>query len=186
MPHIGSDVVLNDPAFIHDTALIHGKVTIGAGASIWPYTVFRAEMFEIVIGERTNVQDFVMVHVGSRTPTIVGRECSITHHVTLHGCEIGDFCLIGIGATIMDGARIGAGSIVAGHSIVTEGSDFPEHSIIAGSPAKLVKTRDATLGNRHNALFYYRNALNYRAGIERLGPADLASLQRAASHGEFD
>ena len=113
MPHIGPDVTLNNPAFIHDTALLHGKVTIREGASVWPYVVMRSEIFEIKIGARTNIQDFVMVHVGNRTPTIVGEDCSITHHVTLHGCEIGDRCLIGINSTVMDGAKIGANSIVA-------------------------------------------------------------------------
>ena len=179
-PHIGAGVTLDDPAFIHPTALSHGKVRIGRGASVWPYAVFRAEMFEIVVGERTNIQDFVMVHVGNRTPTIVGRDCSITHHVTLHGCEIGDACLVGIGATVMDGARIGANSIVAGHSIVTEGSEFPENSIIGGAPAKLIKTRDNGAANRRNALFYHLNALNYARGIDRLQPEDLEQLRLAA------
>ena len=132
MPHIGPNVTLNNPSFIHDTALLHGKVTIGEGASVWPYVVMRSEMHEIQIGARTNIQDFVMVHVGNRTPTIVGEDCSITHHVTLHGCEIGDRCLIGINSTVMDGAKIGANSIVAGHAIITEGKEFPENSVIAG------------------------------------------------------
>ncbi|MFO1255454.1 MAG: gamma carbonic anhydrase family protein [Sphingomonadaceae bacterium] len=174
--HLGPEVSLDDPAFIHPTALIHGKVRIGRGASVWPYAVFRAEMFEIVIGERTNIQDFVMIHVGAGTPTIVGADCSITHHATLHGCTIGDSCLIGIGATVMDGAVIGEGSIVAGHAIVTEGSVFPAHSIIAGSPARLVKTRDSTAANRRNAMFYHMNALNYAQGIERLTPEQVGRL----------
>ena len=176
MPHIGLDVTLNDPALIHDTALLHGKVTIGPGASVWPYVVTRAEMHEIVIGARTNIQDHVMIHVGYLTPTIVGEDCSITHRVVLHGCTIGDRTLIGIGATIMDGAKIGANSIVAGHSIVTEGSHFPDNSIIAGSPAKLIKTRDNSTANLRNAAFYHINAQNYAQGIERLTPDQLQSL----------
>ena len=131
-PTIGEHVTLNDPAFIHPTAIIHGKVRLEEGSSVWPYVVFRAEMFEVVIGARTNIQDHVMVHVGAQTGTYVGEDCSITHKVCLHGCTIGDRCLIGIGATIMDGAKIGANSIVAGHSIVTENSEFPENAIIAG------------------------------------------------------
>jgi carbonic anhydrase/acetyltransferase-like protein (isoleucine patch superfamily) len=178
MPHIGPDVTLNDPAFIHDTALLYGKVTIGQGGSVWPYVVTRAEMHEIRIGARTNIQDHVMIHVGYSTPTIVGEDCSITHRVVLHGCEIGDRVLIGIGATIMDGVKIGSNSIVAGHSIVTEGSEFPENSIIAGSPAKLVKTRDNSAANLMNAKFYHLNALNYANGIERLSGADFANLQK--------
>ena len=134
----------------------------------------------IVVGEMTNIQDFVMIHVGNRTPTLIGRECSITHHATLHGCEIGDHCLIGIGATVMDGARIGANSIVAGHAIVTEGAEFPENSVIGGAPAKLIKSRDNGAANRRNALFYHLNALNYARGVDRLQPEDLERLRRAA------
>lgn len=176
MPHIGPDVTLNAPAFIHGTALIHGRVTMGEGASVWPYVVMRAEMHEIRIGARTNIQDHVMVHVGYSTPTIVGDDCSITHRVVLHGCEIGDRVLIGIGATIMDGAKIGANSIVAGHSIVTENSVFPENSIIAGSPAKLVKTRDNAAANLMNAKFYHLNAHNYAKGIEVLSKDQTRAL----------
>ena len=182
-PHVGPEVILDEPAFIHPTALLYGKVRLSRGASVWPYAVFRAEMFEIVVGERTNVQDFVMVHVGFSSRTTIGNDCSITHHATLHGCEIGDECLIGIGATVMDGAVIGAGSIVAGHAIVTEGSIFPEHSIIAGAPAKLVKTRNNRAENRRNALFYHLNALNYVRGIDRLRPEDFALLTASAQAG---
>ncbi len=177
MPHIGPDVTLNDPAFIHDSALIHGKVTLHEGCSVWPYVVTRAEMHEIVIGARTNIQDHVMIHVGYSSATIVGEDCSITHRVVLHGCTLGDRVLIGIGATIMDGAKIGSNSIVAGHSIVTEGSEFPENSIIAGSPAKLIKTRDNSAANLMNAKFYHLNALNYAKGIERLTPENFRALQ---------
>lgn len=175
-PHIGPAVTLNDVAMVHDTALIHGRVTMEEGASVWPYVVMRAEMHEIRIGARTNIQDHVMVHVGYNTPTIVGEDCSITHRVVLHGCEIGDRVLIGIGATIMDGAKIGANSIVAGHSIVTEGSVFPDNSIIAGSPAKLVKSRDNSAANLMNAKFYHLNAQNYVKGIEVLSADDLKAL----------
>jgi len=176
MPHLGPHVTLDDPAFIHDTALIYGKVHICKGASVWPYAVMRAEMHEIHVGARTNIQDFVMIHVGLHTGTVVGEDCSITHHVTLHGCEIGDRCLIGINATIMDGAKIGAGSIVAGHSIMSEGKEFPENSIIAGVPAKLVATRDNTKRIIGNAAFYHQNALNYARGEDRLGDESLQQL----------
>ena len=182
MGHIGQQVTLNNPAFIHDSAQLYGKVTIHEGASVWPNTVMRAELYEIVVGARTNIQDFVMVHVGNFSPTIVGEDCSITHHATLHGCEIGDRCLIGINATIMDGAKIGSNSIVAGHSIVTENAEFPENSIIAGVPAKLVANRDNGQANLFNALFYHRNALNYAEGKDRMSEEDLNSVKEAMNH----
>lgn len=177
MPHISPHVSLNHPAYVHETALLYGKVTVGKDASIWPYVVTRAEIHEIIIGERTNVQDHVMIHVGLGSPTRIGADCSITHRVVLHGCEIGDRVRIGIGATVMDGAKIGSNSIVAGHSIVTEGSAFPENSIIAGSPARLVRTQDNGAANLLNARFYYQNALNYAQGIDRLTVEQMASIK---------
>lgn len=177
MPHIGPEVILNSPAFVHETALLYGSITIGEDASVWPYVVARAEMHDVTVGARTNLQDHVIIHVGYQTPTVIGADCSITHRVVLHGCEIGDRVLIGIGATVMDGAIIGNNSIVAGHSIVTEGSEFPENSIIAGSPAKRVKTVDSSAANLMNARFYFRNAINYRNGIERMSEDDLKYVQ---------
>lgn len=181
MPHIGPAVTLADPAFIHETAWLYGKVWIGPGASVWPHVVMRAEMFEIRIGARTNIQDFVMIHVGDTSPTLVGEDCSITHHVTLHGCTIGDRCLIGINATVMDGAVIGANSIVAGHSIVTQGAVFPDNAIIAGVPAKLVRTRDNGAANLANARFYEMNARNYAEGRDRMSEEQIAALAAARS-----
>lgn len=163
----GPLVEIAEDALIHDTALIHGKVSLGPRVSVWPNVVIRAERDAVEIGEGTNLQDFVMVHVGTNTGTKVGRNCSITHHVTIHGCEIGDDCLIGINATIMDGAKIGAGSIVAGHAIVTENAEFPPNSIIAGVPAKRVAERDCTVPNRGNADWYWRNAQAYAHGVHR-------------------
>lgn len=177
MAHIGEDVTLDGPAFVHETAMLYGKVYLGKDVSVWPYVVTRAEMHEIQIGARTNLQDHVMIHVGYTTPTIVGEDCSITHRCVLHGCTLGNRVLVGIGATIMDGAKIGDNSIVAGHSIVTEGSVFPKNSVIAGSPAKLINTRDNSAANLKNAKFYRLNARNYAKGIDRFGPKDFEEMQ---------
>lgn len=177
MRDFGPDVSLDNPAFIHDTALVYGKVHIGEGASLWPYVVIRSEMHEVRIGRRTNIQDFVMIHVGNETPTIIGDNCSITHHCTIHGAEIGDNCLIGINSTLMDGSRIGRNSIVAGHSIVTEGTVIPENSIVAGAPARVIKTRDSGVANAMNARFYYENALAYAKGDHRV--TECESFRRA-------
>lgn len=168
----GPGIVLDNPAFIHETALVYGKVRIGEGSSLWPYVVIRSEMHEVVIGKRTNIQDFVMIHVGNQTPTVIGDNCSITHHCTIHGAEIGDNCLIGINATLMDGAKIGANSIVAGHSIVTEGTEIPENSIVAGAPAKVIRSRDNRVANIMNAAFYFENAKAYARGDHRITERD--------------
>ena len=183
MGHIGEHVTLDNPAFIHESAWLYGKVYVGPGASIWPNVVTRAETYEIHIGARTNIQDFVMLHGGIASPTIIGEDCSITHHATLHGCDIGDRCLIGINATVMDGAKIGENSIVAGHTIITENKVFPPDSVIAGVPGKVVATRDCGGANLLNAQFYSACAEQYRQGIDRLseeGLAQFASLAKPA------
>ncbi|MEN2976620.1 gamma carbonic anhydrase family protein (plasmid) [Tistrella bauzanensis] len=169
---IGAQVVVDPTARIDPSAAIFGKVTLKAGVSVWMNVVFRAEMFDIVIGENSNIQDFVMVHVGSHTGTHVGRNCSITHHVTIHGCQIGDNVLVGIGATVMDGCVIGENSIIAPQSCLKEGTIIPPNSIVVGTPAKVVRTRDNGAANRLNAFLYRRNAEAYAEGDDRLWSRD--------------
>ena len=154
-------------AYVHPSAFLYGRVTLGENASVWINAAMRAEMHEIRIGAYSNIQDFVMVHVGDRTPTIVGSHCSITHHVTLHGCTVGDNCLIGINATLMDGVVVGENSIVAGHTILSEGTVIPPNSIVMGVPGKVVKTLDNSARTRVNAMLYHRNALAYSEGNYR-------------------
>ena len=177
MRKFGPLVQLDNPAFIHDTVEIFGKVSIAQGASLWPRVVIRAEMHENIIGPHTNLQDFVLVHVGDRKGAIVGAHCSITHHSTVHGCTIGDNCLIGINATVMDNAVIGKNSVVAGHSIVTAGSQIPANSIVAGVPGVVVKSRNNFIANRLNAFAYHYNALAYARGEHRAW--DSAAFQQA-------
>jgi carbonic anhydrase/acetyltransferase-like protein (isoleucine patch superfamily) len=169
---------LSRAAYVDPAVRIFGAVTCGEGASLWPYTVIRAEHTRVDIGAFTNLQDHVMVHIGYHLPTIIGAYCSITHRVVLHGCTIADNCLIGIGATIMDGAVIGENSIVAGHSFVREGTVIPPNSIVMGTPGKVVATRDNFVANRINAMMYHRNALAYARGDHRAwhGPAFEAAL----------
>src|SRR5262249_21725453 len=93
----GPLVHVDPAACVHPSAQLYGAVEVAAEASVWPNVVVRAEMNAVRIGARTNVQDFVMIHIGGQA-TVVGEDCSITHHVTLHGCTIGDRVLVGIGA----------------------------------------------------------------------------------------
>jgi carbonic anhydrase/acetyltransferase-like protein (isoleucine patch superfamily) len=130
--------------------------------------VLRSEHEYISIGENTNIQDFAMIHVGYNTPTIIGANCSITHHCTIHGCVIEDNCLIGINATIMDGAVIGRNSIVGPHSLVREGQIIPPNSIVVGAPAAVVKTRNNYVANKMNAWMYLVNAEGYAKGEHRI------------------
>jgi len=158
---------IHESVFIAEGAQLYGRIEIGEGSSVWPNVVMRAESQSIRIGRYTNLQDFVMVHIGFDDPTEIGDFCSITHHSTIHGCRIEDHCLVGINAVIMDRAVIGAGSIVAGGAFVTEDSVFPAGSIIAGVPAREIGQRDSARVNRLNAWQYHRNAQAYARGEHR-------------------
>jgi len=134
--------------WIADSADVIGDVEIGEDCSIWFGTVIRGDVHFIKIGDRVSVQDLSMIHVthykkerkvGDGTPTIVGNDVTIGHRVMLHGCIIEDACLIGMSATILDGAVIGKESIVGAGSLVTKNKKFPPRSLIMGSPAKVVR-----------------------------------------------
>jgi carbonic anhydrase/acetyltransferase-like protein (isoleucine patch superfamily) len=176
----GDLVVLDQPSYVHESALLFGKISTAPNVSIWPNVVMRAEQYEIVIGEYCNIQDFVMIHVGDVCGTYVGANCSITHRVTLHGCEIGDNCLIGINATIMDRAVIGANSIVAGHTIINQGTIIPPNSIVAGVPGKVIKTRNNWVANRMNAWLYHVNAEGFAKGDHRTWSGEKYLAERDA------
>lgn len=183
----GPDVVIDPAAFVHPTAQVYGKVEIAAGVSVWPNVVMRAEGAFIRIGARTNIQDFVMVHYGAGTPTVVGEDCSITHHVTLHGCRIGDRVLVGIGATVMDGCEIGDNCIIAGGAFLKEGTVIPPNSVVMGAPGKVTRERDNAAANAFNAWMYAENAKAYARDDHRLwsspefGAAAKAERERLAA-----
>ena len=178
----GPLVELDNPAFIHDTVEIFGKVHIGRGVSIWPQVVMRAETYENIVGPYSNLQDFVLVHIGNSQGARIGAHCSITHNATVHGCTIGDNCLIGINATVMDNAVIGDNCIVAGHSIVPEGAQIPANSIVAGVPGVVVKSRNNFIANRLNAFGYHYNGLAYAKGDHRAWDGDEFCRARDAEH----
>jgi carbonic anhydrase/acetyltransferase-like protein (isoleucine patch superfamily) len=163
----GAEVRLEDPAFIHPSALIHGKVRVRKRASLWPYVVIRAENYEVDIGESVNIQDFVMIHIGAESPTIVGEHCSVAHRAILHGCKLGPNTLVGIAATLMDGAEVGANCIIGAGALVLENMKIPDNSIVIGAPAKVIRTRNNYVPNRFNAWLYAENAEAYRAGEQR-------------------
>ena len=157
-----------DPSvFVSSTAQIFGNVEVGAESSIWPNVVIRAECNHVRIGRYTNIQDFVMIHIGFSHSTEIGDFCSITHHATIHGCKIDDDCLVGINAVVMDGAEIGKGSIIAGSAMIREDAIFPPGSVIAGVPAKQIGERDSARANRKNAWVYHLNAESFKRGEHR-------------------
>ena len=163
---------INETAWQAPGVQVYGRVRIDAGVSLWPNVVIRAEANDVHIGRYSNLQDFVMVHVGYGASTKVGEFCSITHHSTIHGCTIEDHSLVGINVCIMDGAVIGRGSIVAGGAMVKEGDVFPPNSIIAGVPAKQIGERDNARANRLNAWQYHLNMEAYQRGDHRVWTGD--------------
>jgi len=177
---------LDPSAWLAPSAQLFGRISLGAGSSVWHNAVLRAECLEIRIGRYTNLQDFAMVHVGFDHPTRVGDFCTIAHHATIHGCTLEDACLVGVGAVIMDGAVIGRGSIVAGGCVVPEGRVFGPGSIVAGVPAKVRGERDAVRANRMNAWLYHRNADAYRRGEHRAWDGPDFEAWRRAKQAEVD
>ncbi len=142
--------------FIAPSADIVGDVRIGTDSSVWYQAVIRGDQAPITIGDGTNVQDGCVVHVDNRIPTIIGDGVTIGHNCTIHGCDIEDNVLIGMGSTILNGAKIGRDSIVGAGSLVTQNKSFPEGSLILGSPAKVVRslTPEEIQANRDNAAEY--------------------------------
>ena len=169
---MNSAPAIHPSAWVAPSALVSGAVALSEHVSVWHNAVLRAECEEIRIGRMTNIQDFVMIHVGFTAPTRIGEFCSITHHATVHGCTIEDHCLVGINAVVMDGAVIGRGSIVAGGALVPEGRVYPPGSVIAGIPAKVIAQRDSARANRLNAWVYHYNAERTRRGHQRAWTGD--------------
>jgi len=138
---------LGKNAWIADGASVIGRTTMGEDSAVWFGCVVRGDVHHISIGDRTNIQDLSMIHVthhklpdeSDGNPTIIGNDVTVGHRVMLHGCTIEDACLIGMSATILDGAVIGKESIVGASSLVTKGKKFPPRSLIMGSPAKVVR-----------------------------------------------
>ena len=130
---------LHATAYLHAKAVVIGNVVIGAKASIWPCAVLRGDVAPIEIGEGSNIQDGAVVHVADGLPAKVGARVTVGHLAMLHACVIGDECLIGMHATVLDGAVIGARSIVGANSLVTKGTQVPPGSLVMGSPAKVVR-----------------------------------------------
>jgi carbonic anhydrase/acetyltransferase-like protein (isoleucine patch superfamily) len=151
-------------AFIEDTAQVIGDVVVGAGSSLWFHVVVRGDVNFIRIGERSNVQDGTVVHVSHRThPTWIGDDVTIGHNVTLHGCRIGNRCLIGMGAIVMDGVEIGDDAMIAAGALVVPGTVVPSGSLFAGAPAKQTRLLSAAeiAGLKQSAANYLEYMKHY-------------------------
>lgn len=132
-PEIGKD------GFIAETAVLIGDVKVGSKATIWFGTIIRGDIAGIRIGNDCNIQDNATIHVSHGRETIVGNNVSIGHGVILHGCEVGDNCLIGMNSLIMDGAKIGKNTIIGAMSLVSGGKEIPENVLAYGNPIRVIR-----------------------------------------------
>lgn len=130
---------IHDSVYIAPGAKIIGDVRIGRDSSVWFQTVLRGDVAEIRIGERTNIQDLCMGHVAKDTPLIIGNGVTIGHNCCVHGCTIGDNCLIGMGAVLLNNSVIGTGCIIAAGAVVLENTVIEPYSLVTGSPGKVKK-----------------------------------------------
>ena len=139
-----SELVIPSPqidttAFIAPTAVLHGRVTVAARAVIMFGTVIRAELDSVHIGAETNIQDNCVLHVDEGFPTILGNRVTVGHAAVVHGANVGDNCLVGIGARVLNGAVIGEGSWLAAGSLLPEGKSIPPWTLALGTPAKPIR-----------------------------------------------
>ena len=157
-------------AWVADTAQVIGNVVLGENASVWFGTVVRGDAEAITIGAGTNIQDASVLHADFGQPLVVGERVTVGHQVMLHGCTIGDETLIGIGAIVLNGARIGKNCLVGAGALVTEGKEFPDGSMIIGSPTKAVRelSPEQIEGLRQSARHYMDNARRFQSGLRKL------------------
>ncbi len=156
--------VVDSSAFVASSGDLIGQVSVGKDASIWYNVTLRGDINFISVGEGSNIQDNSCVHVADDYGCEVGDYVTVGHSVTLHACKVEDKCLIGMGATVLDGAVIGHGSIVGANALVTKDTIIPPHSLVLGSPAKVVKQLDESTeeANYRHALKYVKVAEMYR------------------------
>ncbi|MBG9387586.1 gamma carbonic anhydrase family protein [Caenimonas aquaedulcis] len=162
---------LGPGAWIADSAEVIGDVELGENASVWFGTVIRGDTDTIRIGRNTNIQDQSMLHADEGVPLTLGDNVTVGHQVMLHGCTIGDGSLIGIQAVVLNKARIGRNCIVGAGSVVTENKEFPDNSLIVGSPAKAVKTLtdDQVKLLVRLSEHYVGNAKRYQKSFKKIG-----------------
>jgi len=158
---------LGDEAWIAPSADLIGRVRLGARASVWFGAVLRGDNELIDVGDGSNIQEHTVCHTDMGYPLTIGRDCTIGHRAMLHGCTIADETLVGMGATILNGARIGRNCLIGACALVTEGKEIPDGSLVMGSPGKVVRqlTPEQIEGLRRSAEGYRRNAARYRAGL---------------------
>jgi carbonic anhydrase/acetyltransferase-like protein (isoleucine patch superfamily) len=138
--------------------VIIGDVIIERGCSVWSYAVIRADLSEVRIGEGSSVQEHCQIHGNPGRPTLIGKNVSIGHGAIVHAAKIGDYVIVGMNSSVLDGAEIGSGSVIGANAVVTEGMKVPEGSLVVGVPAKVVRQGDPALKEmaKSNAEAYHK------------------------------
>lgn len=153
--------------WIAPNAVVVGRVELKEDASVWFGATLRGDNEPIIIGGRTNIQDGSVLHTDPGAPLTIGADVTVGHMVMLHGCEIGDNSLIGIGSTILNRVRIGKNCIIGAHALITEGKEIPDNSVVMGAPGKVVKSVDTATEAflRASAEHYVANARRFAGGL---------------------
>ena len=160
----GIEPKIDETAFIAESADVVGQVTIERNANIWYGSVLRGDDNYITVGENTNIQDGSIVHISEKFPTIIGNNVTVGHKSIIHGCEIGDNTLIGMGSIVLDGAKVGEFTLLGAGSLVPPGKKIPSGVLAMGSPAKVIRelTEDEKKNLVQSALKYVETANNHR------------------------
>ena len=151
-------VRIEGEVFVADSADVIGSVVLKDKSSVWFNTVLRGDTDEILIGEETNIQDNAVLHTDPGIRLILGRGVTVGHHAMVHGCEVGDYSLIGINAVVLNNAKIGKYCTIGANALVTQGQEIPDYSLVLGSPGKVVRTLDPS-----DAKLLEQGAANYVA-----------------------
>ena len=172
--------VVDPTAFVHETASLIGDVIIGPGCYVGPHASLRGDFGRIIVGEGSNVQDSCVVHAFPGADAVLEPHSHIGHSAVLHGCRIGSYSLIGIGAIILDGAHVGEESLVGAGAVVTAGSVIPPGSKVLGAPAKVVGALDeqALAWKRNGVHLYEQLAQRSRATLEPTEPLAAVDADR--------
>ncbi len=161
---------IHPTAWVADSAQVMGKVALAEDVSVWFGVVMRGDTELITVGKGSNIQENSVLHTDHGKPLVIGENVTVGHQVTLHGCTIGNNSLIGIAAVVLNGAKIGNNCLVGAGALVTDGKEFPDGSMIIGSPAKAVKqlSPEQIEGLKSSAQHYVENASRYKTGLKKL------------------
>jgi len=164
-----SDVTpeIDESAWVAPSAHVMGRVALAQNASIWFGAVLRGDNELISVGKNSNIQDGSILHTDMGYPMTIGEGVTVGHRAMLHGCEIGENSLIGIGVTVLNGAKIGKNCLIGAHALITEGKEIPDGSMVIGAPGKIIRTLAETeiLSLKMSAKSYVVNAQRFRDGL---------------------